>query len=756
MKKIKITKQSYKIIAKYLVYVALFVLLANAKIDKYAPFGLGLFVALTYSRQNLLFVAFTYVLSNIAFSPTIETTVTVITPALIITGAYFIHSKLKYPINVTFINIYAFLSSLVILAFCEFDGYLGAIVAIILGQVFTYSATMVSYTVLIRGLKYKFNGDEIASLGVVLGVLSLALYSVDIYGFNLFFLVAPFVVLLAGYFTSGVTLSVAIIMGLGVTLKTGDIAYPAITALWGLAVCFFKRLSYAQAIALLLIDVLLGTYFTAYPTYDLLHVVAVSVGALAFILMPKKLRGYITSNLSASSGGIASKNMINRSRSEVSNKLSFISNVFYDMNHILSGSYKQEKNIEEKSKIIAKNIVNRVCYGCEKKCECIKITDELPSLFEKMTYSCLKRGKATILDIPPFIASRCDNNLVLSVIKEEMQSFQKKEDEDKNKNKVTKTLAEQMKGMSEIFGDIAGEINKNVRFDQNTEQRIIDELMLHNVVCSEAIVYEDKEKKEVTLVVREVDMGKKIIAKVVSKLLKKKMIVKMNSVKKVTGGCYMQLIQQPNYDVVFGETGQNRDNNFVSGDSALVKKISDDKVVVALSDGMGSGKRANEKSLTALSMIESFYEAGFNSEVILSMVNKLLALSSDEDYATLDICVLDLLTGRADFIKMGATDGIVKRKDNCEIVSSNGLPIGILDEIKINVESKTLSHGDMVVVVSDGITDVLGQETLYDLVQNSTTNNPQILADEITNLASQKGATDDATAVVVRLYGKVA
>ena len=62
----------------------------------------------------------------------------------------------------------------------------------------------------------------------------------------------------------------------------------------------------------------------------------------------------------------------------------------------------------------------------------------------------------------------------------------------------------------------------------------------------------------------------------------------------------------------------------------------------------------------------------------------------------------------------------------------------------------------MVVVVSDGITDVLGQETLYDLVQNSATNNPQILADEITNLAYQKGATDDATAVVVRLYGKVA
>ncbi len=754
MKKIKI-KQNYKVYLKYLVYVALFILLANAKIDKYAPFGLGLFVALTYSRQNLLFLAFTYVLSNIAFSPTIETTVTVITPALIITCAYFIHSKLKYPINVTYVNIYAFLSSLVGFAFCEMGDYLSLVTVIVLGQVFTYCSVMACYTVLIRGLKYKFNGDEMVSVGVVLAVFSLALYSVEIEGFNLFFLVAPFIVLLSSYFSSGITLEAAIIMGLGVTLKTGDIFYPAITGIWGLVTCFFKRLTYVQAIALLLVDVLLGVYFSAYPTYDIMHVVALSCGVLCFILLPKKLRMKITANFSVSAGGIASKNMINRSRSEVSNKLSFISGVFYDMNYILSGSYKEEKNVEEKSEIIAENIVSKVCMQCDKYDECEKIMD-LTKIFGKMAQNSLRRGKATILDIPPFIASRCDNNLVLSVIKNELQDISRREKEDEDKNKVTRSLAEQMKGMSEIFGDIAGEINKTVRFDQNTEQKIIDELMLHNVVCSEAIVYEDKEKSEVSLVVREADMGKKIIAKVISKLLKKTMIVKMNSVKKVAGGYYMQLIQKPNYDVAFGEAGQNRGDNFVSGDCSLVQKISDDKVVIALSDGMGSGGKANEKSLTALSMIESFYEAGFNSEVILSMVNKLLALSCDEDYATLDICVVDLLSGRADFIKMGASDGLVKHKDNCEIVSSNGLPIGILEQIKINVESKTLMHGDMVVVVSDGITDAVGEETLYDLVLNTKTTNPQTLADEITCLAAKKGATDDMTAVVVRLFGKVA
>ena len=47
-------------------------------------------------------------------------------------------------------------------------------------------------------------------------------------------------------------------------------------------------------------------------------------------------------------------------------------------------------------------------------------------------------------------------------------------------------------------------------------------------------------------------------------------------------------------------------------------KINEGKILVALSDGMGSGISAENTSSAAISLIESFYKAGLKSELILS------------------------------------------------------------------------------------------------------------------------------------------
>lgn len=756
MKKIK---PNYNEISKYLVYFLLFLLFCNAKtIGGYKPFGLGLFVGLAYSKQNLLVLAVMYIASSLAFSPTVATAVCTITPCLIISGAYYLHNKFKYPINMTYINIYAFLSSLVAFAFSDINDMLNLAVSVFLGQVFTFCAVIFFYAVLIRGLKYKFNLDEIAAGCVVLAVFSIGLYSVEFLGYNLYFTIAPFIVLLGCYFSNAGSLILSAVMGLGVTLATGEVSYIATSVVWGLTASLFKHIPYIAGVGVILVDIMMGMYFTAYPVYTIINIVAVGVGVLLFILIPKKIRRYITSNFGVVKGGFATKNIVNRSRADVSSKLASISSVFYDMNYILKNNFHEEKTIEEKSNIIATEIVKKCCTNCKKHEECKKaLGGDTVEIYSQMVHSVLKRGKTTILDIPPFIASRCGNmDILLKLMAKEIESYKIKCEKETAQNKATYALSEQMKGMSDILLSISDDIKKTIKFDQNTEQQIIDELMYHNVVCTEAIVYTSKEKNEVSLVVRETDVNKKIITKVISKILKKKMIVKMNSIKKVHNACCLELIECPNYDLVFGEANKNRDDNLVSGDTAVVQKISDDKVIIALSDGMGSGESANEKSKTALAMIESFYQAGFNNEVILAMVNKLLAMSGDDEFTTLDMCVVDLLTGRADFIKMGASDGLIKRRENCEVISGSGLPIGILDEVKINVESKALISGDMVIVVSDGVSDVVDNDTLVEIVDTANTINPQSMADIIMKYAVEKGAKDDVSVVTARLFNKVA
>ena len=755
MKRIAINSN---LVFKYIIYIILFLLFCNGKTNSgFTPFGEGLYIALIYSKQNPIIVSLVYIVVSLALDFSVRQLLCCIVPVLVILACYIMHNKLKYPIGLIHINIYNLVASFTVLGFCSMDMLVEALASILLGGIFAYCACIVANAVLIRGLKYRLNTDEILSLSVVFLVVGLSLFSIDFSGFNLYFLFSPFIVLFSSYFGSSAVLGVSCVLGLGVTLSTGNIVYVATTVLWALAVVVFSKIKYLSAVAIILVDLLLGFYFKAYPSYSIYNIIAVSVGCILYILMPKNLSKFVSSNYVKIDGGIASKNLINRSRQEVINKLDFIKNVFYDMDYLLKDSTTKKRSIDEQCSIITSEFTGRMCKNCKKRAECEKIlngkTDEI---FDKMIYSCLKRGKATILDIPPFIASRCGSvNNILKEVNLQFEKYDKMQEMERMQNNNKITLAEQMKSMADILNEVGKDINKSVDFDENIEKKIIDELLIHNVVCTEAMVYKNKEKTEVSIVIREVDAGKKIVTKTISKIVKKRMVVKMDSIKKVRGACFIELIEQPNFDVVFGEKSINSCDNLLSGDSKLVKKISDNKVIVVLSDGMGSGENANNKSLTTISMIESFYKAGFTSEVILSMVNRLLTLTSNDDYATLDCCIVDLISARCDFIKMGATDGIIKDKDNYEVVSSSSLPIGILDKVKINVESKVLNNGSLVLIVSDGVTDVLDNEKIIDIIASLKSNNPQTVVDKVIESAKKVGATDDISAVCFRLFNKV-
>ena len=185
-----------------------------------------------------------------------------------------------------------------------------------------------------------------------------------------------------------------------------------------------------------------------------------------------------------------------------------------------------------------------------------------------------------------------------------------------------------------------------------------------------------------------------------------------------------------------------------------MQRIDEKSIVFALCDGMGSGTEAEKNSNAAISMIENFYKAGFDNSLILDLVNKLLALKNEENFSSVDMCVVDLRTGGADLIKMGAANGYIKRKNGVERIVSAALPIGILEEARPVVERKVLLPGDIVVLVSDGITDVLGDEGMEEILEYTATSNPQTLADTILGRAVEAGAVDDVSVLCARVYTK--
>ena len=196
------------------------------------------------------------------------------------------------------------------------------------------------------------------------------------------------------------------------------------------------------------------------------------------------------------------------------------------------------------------------------------------------------------------------------------------------------------------------------------------------------------------------------------------------------------------------------DGSRASGDTFSIQNVTYDKTMLVLCDGMGSGEKANFNSTSTIGMIENFYKAGFNNNAILSLINKILATYNSESFTCLDMAMVDLTAGVIDIIKLGGTQSMIIRNQKCYLMGGGALPLGIVEEAKPYTDRHIIMDGDIMVMVTDGISDYLGVDNICDLIINSNNINPEQVAEEILNAATSGGARDDSTVIVAKIYAK--
>ena len=193
-----------------------------------------------------------------------------------------------------------------------------------------------------------------------------------------------------------------------------------------------------------------------------------------------------------------------------------------------------------------------------------------------------------------------------------------------------------------------------------------------------------------------------------------------------------------------------------SGDTHSVIRIDEKRFLAALSDGMGSGPAARRISESALSLLESFYRAGMPGDTVLSTVNKLLTFNREESFACIDLAAVDLDSGRADIVKIGSPLGFIFSEGTIRVLEGEGLPLGMLDELHPTTLSVQLGENDILVFLSDGVTDAFGSSSdLFDYLKTLSPLNPQALADDILHTALRRTdglARDDMTTLAVRIF----
>ena len=117
---------------------------------------------------------------------------------------------------------------------------------------------------------------------------------------------------------------------------------------------------------------------------------------------------------------------------------------------------------------------------------------------------------------------------------------------------------------------------------------------------------------------------------------------------------------------------------------------------------------------------------------------------------------LCLKSGLGDFIKMGAPCGFVVSEEECKLVQSGALPLGVVEKASPVTQKIVIGGGDVVVMFSDGVADSFASDqSIGDFIKQNFSPNPQSLADEILNqaLANCNGrAVDDMTVLVVKIF----
>lgn len=342
--------------------------------------------------------------------------------------------------------------------------------------------------------------------------------------------------------------------------------------------------------------------------------------------------------------------------------------------------------------------------------------------------------------------------------------WKKKVDESK------KNVSTQLEGVSEAISNLAEEISpRQVEKFVAEKEKIKIFLKQKEIDIKDiSIKQEETGRYSVTLytgVCENVDGTQcniKKIAQILSKVLNSDMVLQKQEcgLRLNKENCMYTYISKDKYGLQVGIAKSTRKGSPVSGDTSIQTKLDDGKYLLALSDGMGSGPEARKSSKIAIKMLERLLTSGFEKDTSIKLINSTLSANTEEDmYATLDIQILDLYSGNIEFIKNGACPTYIKRDNEVQILKSESLPTGILEDIDLEVYDKDLEDGDIIVMCSDGIldsnTEYLNKELWVKyLLEDIQTDDVQKIADIIVNEARDNdygSEKDDMTVIVAKV-----
>lgn len=327
-------------------------------------------------------------------------------------------------------------------------------------------------------------------------------------------------------------------------------------------------------------------------------------------------------------------------------------------------------------------------------------------------------------------------------------------------------VGQQFRQIEQALKEMAVQLDQAVDVTECYEDRIKARLHSQRLRMKHLLVIEDGDQRRDVYVTVSSSRGGCVTAREVGESIGK---VLDRSLRPADGGrvvvgkdpCTIRLVEDTKYRLLSGVARECKKEEELSGDNFSCHDLPGGKTMLCLSDGMGSGRQAFLESQLAMEMLEELLDAGFMPERAIYMVNSLLVVQEEQNPTTLDLAWIDLYTGHARFYKQGAVGTFVRRGHQVLQIQPGALPMGVECAAAPACAQLRLEHGDMIVMVTDGILDALEGEdkeaVFCEYLAGTTKNNARELADEILQMARETqtdGALDDRTVLTAGIWKK--
>ncbi|MBQ3234997.1 MAG: SpoIIE family protein phosphatase [Clostridia bacterium] len=715
------------------------------------------FISILYIGFNPFTSALAFILPFF-FKPTIYRIFSALLGALAVCPVFTVMRRKKREIGGKIIP----LSLLAVLPFIilggkenlTFNAVQGAL-SIVLSLIFVSS----SRVIFLKNFKYKCAVNELVCLALFSVILGLGI--INLLGFNVYRSIAIFTLLCCSFiFSKGVTLVTAVTLAFSPSIISFNFDYFASLSLIALSACLFSDKSkFLTAISSIFADLLFLAVFKIYGSFYYLDVLYSVAPACLFLFLPSKLYSLLKKQTDSLGELYLTRHAVNRTRLAISQKLYELAGVFGQMKRGFEELKRERSSGDELFLRMADEVIMNVCESCPSfeicKNKRLPDTDELKNIISVG----VAKGRISLIDLTKKFVSEC--GYVNSVIFEVNSLIAKYAEKVKEAEEIAggkELITMQSAGVQGVLKNLALDFSKSLSLSDKLEKTVSDALHKKGVIYKEIMVLENDCGIEVTLTFDTELINLQKTEKIVSEALGLKMSVALRTSLSLTT-CAVTLRPAPVLDAAFGLASTKKFGSEKSGDTHSLVKIDEGKFMVCLSDGMGSGDEACRTSGTAISLIESFYKAGIDGNAVLGMVNKILAIGTDESFSAMDILSVNLFNLSCDFIKIGSPSSFIITDQSIRIVDGSSLPLGILDDLKPTSLSLPLAEGTTVLMVTDGISDAFGSSTdIINYLKTLKSLNPQKLADDVLNYALKQEngrARDDMTAVCVRIFKKV-